>query len=91
MTKIKLDCSNNNRLTVNGRFVDYAGRISSLTKTGSGQWHGHDDHGNGFRIVGGRASGGAPNEWMLQYSAVYGSEYIFANSAVECVKLIITA
>lgn len=74
-------------LKVNGRTVSYAGNISSIEQVSAGRWEG-EAGGEPFTIVGGRASGGASNEWWVKWEPAYGDEYLRATSAVQAVNFI---
>ena len=74
-------------LKVNGRTVSYAGRISSIEQVSAGRWEG-EAGGEPFTIVGGRAAGGASNEWWVEWAAGWGDGYIRVTSAVQAVNFI---
>jgi len=61
MTTITTKSENLHR--VNGRLI-FSHRIETVEKTGNGQWLLKNQWGN-WELVGGRASGGASNEWWL--------------------------
>ena len=63
-------------------------RIVSIRKVSAGHWEGETNFGDSFIIVGGRASGGASNEWFVKYDTGYGDRYIPASSAVKALNLI---
>ncbi len=89
MTKIVLKQENSLRaLRVNGRAVAFDGRITDIRATSAGRWEGETNFGDTFTVIGGRASGGASNEWFVQYSTGYGDAYVPAKSAVEALNLI---
>lgn len=77
-------------LRANGRTVAYDGRIAAIRPVGAGRWEGETNFGDTFTIIGGRASGGASNEWFVQYSTGYGDAYVPAKSAVHALNLIET-
>lgn len=72
---------------VNGRFVDCAGRIESVEKTGPGRFEGMAG-GELFSIIGGKESGGGVNEWFLKWAVGYGEMLVPAKSAKHCINLI---
>ena len=75
-------------LKANGRLVAVEPRIVSIRKVSAGRWEGETNFGDTFTIIGGRASGGARNEWFVQYATGYGDRYIPAKSAVHALNLI---
>ena len=70
---------------MNGKriFVD---RIDSLARNGAGEWKG-TAHGYPFEIFGGKASGGAANQWFVSWEAI-GSGIIHVSSMVEAIDVI---
>lgn len=75
-------------LRANGRLVSYDGRIVDIRNVSAGRWEGETNFGDTFTIIGGRASGGARNEWFVQYATGYGDRYVPAKSAVHALNLI---
>ena len=74
-------------LRVNGRLVNCNPRIDWIKKENAGKWVG-EANGEPFVIIGGKASGGASNEWLTQWGPAAGDIYMNANSAMAAVKLI---
>lgn len=83
MTTITLK---NDELRVNRRLVSYKGQFDAIEKHGSFTWKG-TYRGHNFVIWGGSKSGGAANQWFVQYDAV-GPHDMATKSAVECFRLI---
>lgn len=74
-------------LRVNGRLVAFDGRIRSIRKVSAGRWEG-EASGEPFTLIGGRAAGGARNEWFFNWAIGYGDQWVPANSAVHALNLI---
>lgn len=75
-------------LKANGRLVTVDGRIADIRNVGAGRWEGETSLGDTFTLIGGRASGGASNEWFVKYETGYGDSYVPADSAVKALNLI---
>ena len=73
-----LDC-----IKVNGRVVAFNPRTSEVP---AGRWEGLAA-GERFVIIGGRESGGAANEWFVQWD-VHGEHMIPVKSAAQAVRTI---
>ncbi len=76
-----------NLIKVNGRVVDYARRIERIKKISDGWWEGIAN-GEPFEITGGKAAGGAANEWYLTWPPAYGDLPIYLSSAADCIRAI---
>ena len=88
MTRIEMKTENTlTKIKVNGRLVEFANRIESIENVSAGRWEGIAC-GESFEIIGGKASGGAPNEWLLKFPLGYGDQHIPAKSAAQCIRLI---
>ncbi len=74
-------------ITVNNRNIEIANRIESIEQVSAGKWEGIAC-GEKFIITGGRAAGGARNDWFLYFELGYGDRYIPVSSAAKAVKLI---
>ena len=89
MTKITIKQENSLRaLRVNGRLVSFAGLITDIRNTSAGRWEGETNSGDTFTIIGGRASGGASNEWFVRYPLAYGDAYLPVKSAIQAINYI---
>lgn len=75
-------------LYVNGRLVAFDSRITNIRNTSAGRWEGETNFGDTFTIIGGRASGGASNEWFVHYPTAYGDAYLPVKSAVQAINYI---
>lgn len=73
-------------LKINGR-VYYPSRITEISEDGAGKWVGQAS-GYRFTIIGGRASGGASNEWFVQWDADFGERFLSVTSAAAAVHYI---
>lgn len=73
-------------IKINGRAL-YPNRITKLSKVGSGKWVG-EASGYSFTIIGGRASGGAANEWFVQWEPVGGHDFLAVKSAAAAIRCI---
>lgn len=88
MTNIRLEnnASTAKWVLVNGRRVIIAGRITEINETRKGHWRGFAS-GCHFMIYGGKAAGGASNEWFVRWSPLSDRDVI-VNSAAEAIRLI---
>jgi hypothetical protein len=84
MTTITL--TRNELVKVNNRYVFDTTDIAEISKVSGGVWEGKTYFGDTFRIVGGKSSGGASNEWFLEYAMAFGNQIIKCTSAIECFK-----
>lgn len=71
---------------VNGRAFT-AKRIEAVRKAGSGTWKGRAS-GYDFTILGGRESGGASNEWFVQWELEGKHDFVRVNSAKAALEWI---
>ena len=74
-------------LRVNGRMASCNPRITSIRKVNAGRWEG-EAGGEPFEIIGGKASGGASNEWATRWVHLAGDKFIWVKSAKAAVDLI---
>jgi len=58
------------KLVCNGRTIAYDGRITSIENVSAGRWEGKTNDDETFEVIGGRASGGASNEWFVRWLVV---------------------
>lgn len=88
MTKIAIKASQYGRrqLNVNGRVVAIDGRISEISAVSTARWEGVAG-GSKFVISGGKAAGGASNEWFVQWDA-HGDHTFKVKSATEACNII---
>lgn len=90
MTRITLkDEGSLKALRCNGRLIAFDGRISMLDYVSAGRWEGIAN-GEPFEVVGGRASGGASNEWFVKWAPGFGEAWVPVKSAVEALRAIET-
>lgn len=75
------------KLTCNGRFVAFDGRITSIEKVGAGRWEGMAG-GEPFRLTGGKAAGGTAKEWFIKWGPGFGEQYVLFDSARRALKAI---
>lgn len=75
------------KLVCNGRTIAYDGRITKVEHVSAGRWEGVAGN-EAFEIIGGRASGGASNEWFVKWEPGFGSAYIPVKSAAEALRAI---
>ena len=75
-----------NNIKINGREYTVS-RITEITKLADGYTFTGLANGSPFEIYGGKKSGGAANEWFVEWPAAFSS-YIRATSLVDAVKLI---
>lgn len=91
MTAITLKPSNygtnSMHLRVNGKLIAISGRISEIKQVSGGRWEGMAN-GYPFTILGGRASGGASNEWYVCWEPISSENFIPVSSAVKAVSCI---
>ena len=75
-------------LKVNGRFVAANGRITEITLVNgsTARWEGVAS-GSAFCIFGGKAAGGASNEWFVQWDA-HGEHTFRVPSATAACNII---
>lgn len=73
---------------VNGRQAAFNSLIATVRNTGAGRWEGETKFGDTFEIIGGRASGGASNEWFVRYPLAYGDAYVPVTSATQAISYI---
>ena len=73
-------------IRVNGRKLP-AGRFQKIAKTGGGKWQGLAS-GYDFTIFGGRESGGAKNEWFVQWEIEGKHDFVKVNSASAAIDWI---
>jgi hypothetical protein len=76
------------KLICNGRTVGYDTRIDSVEAVSAGRWTG-TANGEPFVIIGGRASGGAANEWFVQWAPGFGEVFVPVKSATAALNAII--
>jgi hypothetical protein len=74
-------------VVVNGRAIWDTVSFQEITKVSNGTWEGLTEAGDTFSVVGGKASGGARNEWFLYYPLGFGDQYIPATSARKCFEM----
>ena len=88
MTQITLKTNEYGKqeLRINRRMISYNGKFDAIEKSGSYTWKGQH-RGHNFVIWGGSKSGGASNQWFVQYDAV-GQHDMACRSAADCVRLI---
>jgi hypothetical protein len=88
MTKIAISTNEygSKRLNVNGRFVAANGRITEITLVSTARWEGVAS-GAAFCIFGGKAAGGASNEWFVQWDA-HGEHTFRVPSATAACNII---
>lgn len=94
MTIITLTPASSGLLTAlkcNGRVVGYDTRIATITKVSAGKWEGTTDYDESFTIIGGRESGGASNEWFVNWPEHLGDRWLPCNSAVQALLIIVEA
>jgi len=85
---------------INGRSRYFAAPQVTVTKSESGAgrydvkvWHSYladvdlDEPSYEFRVVGGRASGGASNEWFVYRPTMFGFNYVPVKSLVAAIDL----
>ncbi len=88
MTRIEMKTENTlTKIKVNGRFIEFASRIESIQNISAGRWEGIAC-GEPFEIIGGKASGGASNEWFVKFPLGYGDQHIPTKSAAQCIRMI---
>ncbi len=75
-----------NTLKINGR-VHYPRRITQISEANGGKWVGKAS-GYHFTIIGGRASGGAENEWFVQWDVDGGQRFVPVTSAAAAIRYI---
>ena len=73
-------------VSVNGRKI-LAGRFERIVKTGNGEWKGKAS-GYDFTIFGGRAAGGASNEWFVQWELEGKHDFVKCDSAIAAINWI---
>jgi hypothetical protein len=73
-------------VSINGRKV-LSGRLEGITNTGNGEWKGKAS-GYDFTIFGGRAAGGASNEWFVQWELEGKHDFIKVTSAKAAIDWI---
>ena len=88
MTKIAISTNEygSKHLNVNGRFVAANGRITEITLVSTARWEGVAG-GSKFVIFGGKAAGGASNEWFVQWDA-HGDHTFKVESATAACNII---
>lgn len=86
ITKQDIKYSRLDTISVNGRKTP-ANRFERIAKTGNGKWQGTAS-GYDFTIIGGRESGGASNEWLVQWEIEGEHDFVLCKSAVEAVNWI---
>jgi hypothetical protein len=74
------------RIVVNGRKFN-ADRFEQIEKTGNGKWQGKAS-GYNFTIIGGKESGGAKNEWFVNWEIDGGNDFTKCKSAIEAINWI---
>jgi hypothetical protein len=74
------------RIVVNGRKFN-ADRFEQIEKTGNGKWQGKAS-GYNFTIIGGKESGGAKNEWFVNWEINGGNDFTKCKSAIEAINWI---
>jgi hypothetical protein len=88
MTKI---VQKSNEVYVNNRLADY-GSIEHIHQERAGAWMGYTaprcGERYGFELTGGRASGGAANEWYLTFPMAFGDQPVRFNSAKAAIEAI---
>lgn len=88
MTRITIKQEDSLRILIcNGRRVAFEGRIERIENVSAGRWEGVAG-GEPFQIIGGRAAGGASNEWFVKWGPCYGEKYVPVKSAVEAINAI---
>lgn len=71
-------------VTVNGRNVTLAGKITKIEQVKRGKYQGVAN-GLPFTIYGGKVMGGARNEWFLDWDCYTG---VLCTSAADAIRLI---
>lgn len=88
MTRIEIKTEDTLRaIKVNGRLVEFAGRIENIDSISAGRWEGVAS-GERFEIIGGKSSGGASNEWFVKFPLGYGDQHVPMRSAAACIRAI---
>jgi hypothetical protein len=73
-------------IRINGRALE-AGRVEQIKSTGSGKWQGKAS-GYDFTVFGGRAAGGASNEWFVQWEIECKHDFVKCRSAIAAIEWI---
>jgi len=73
---------------INGRTQFFNVSDMEITKLSNGHFEVSYDGGErSFRVMGGRESGGAANEWFCHHPEFYGNTWMNAKSMVEAIRL----